>query len=87
MTSSEKMTTKVGSLTLQYPTLSRDNYASWEIKMKVYMKAQDGWDAVKPATDVTVEVRKDQMALAAIYQGIPEETLIMIAEKQTAKEA
>ncbi|XP_020259644.1 uncharacterized protein LOC109836177 [Asparagus officinalis] len=27
------------------------------------------------------------MALAAIYQGIPEETLMVIAEKQTAKEA
>lgn len=27
------------------------------------------------------------MALAAIYQGIPEETLLLIAEKETAKEA
>ncbi|XP_020270587.1 glycine-rich RNA-binding protein 7-like [Asparagus officinalis] len=87
MTSSEKMTTKVGSLTLQYPTLSRDNYASWAIKMKVYMKAQDVWDAIEPAAGVSVEHRKDQMALAAIYQGIPEETLMVIAEKQTAKEA
>ncbi|XP_020260266.1 uncharacterized protein LOC109836694 [Asparagus officinalis] len=87
MTSSEKMTTKVGSLTLQYPTLSRDNYASWAIKMKVYMKAQDVWDAIEPAAGASVEHRKDQMALAAIYQGIPEETLMVIAEKQTAKEA
>ncbi|XP_020249615.1 uncharacterized protein LOC109827062 [Asparagus officinalis] len=65
----------------------RDNYASWAIKMKVYMKAQDVWDAIEPAAGASVEHRKDQMALAAIYQGIPEETLMVIAEKQTAKEA
>ncbi|XP_020269354.1 keratin, type I cytoskeletal 9-like [Asparagus officinalis] len=87
MTNLEKMTTNVGSLSLQYPMLSRDNYASWAIKMKVYMKAQDVWDAIEPAAGASVEHRKDQMALAAIYQGIPEETLMVIAEKQTAKEA
>ncbi|KAF0899659.1 hypothetical protein E2562_021358 [Oryza meyeriana var. granulata] len=55
--------------------------------MKVFMQAQDVWDAVEPVDDVAVDPRMDKMALAAIYQGIPEETLLMIAEKETAEEA
>lgn len=78
---------KLGSVSLQYPMLTRDNYASWCIKMKVFMQAQGVWDAVEPAAGVAVETKKDKMALAAIYQGIPEDVLLVIAEKQTAKDA
>ena len=53
------------------------------IKMKVYMQAQGVWDAIEPAAGAAMEVQKDKMALAAIYQGIPEETLLLIAEKKT----
>nr|KAJ0222838.1 hypothetical protein LSAT_V11C200051890 [Lactuca sativa] len=68
--------------------LSRSNYAAWAIKMRVFMQAQGVWDAVEPRTpNTTVEVKKDKMALAAIYQGIPEDLLLSLAEKQTAKEA
>lgn len=51
--------------------LLRNNYVAWAIKMKVFMKAQGVWDAVEPKTSNTiVKVKKDKMALAAIYQGI-----------------
>lgn len=63
--------------------LSKSNYAAWAIKVKVYMRAQGVWDAVEPGT---TDTRLDQMALAAIYQGIPDDTLFLLAEK-TAKEA
>lgn len=33
-----------------------------------------------------VDTRWDQMALAAIYQGILEEMLFLLAEKETTKE-
>ena len=43
---------------------------------------------MEPRTSNTiVEVKKDKMALATIYQGIPEDLLISLAEKKTAKEA
>ncbi|GJV65184.1 hypothetical protein Tco_1476012 [Tanacetum coccineum] len=58
------------------------------IKMRVFMQAQGVWDAVEPKTSNTVvEVKKDKMALAAIYQGIPEDLLLSLAEKKIAKEA
>ncbi|XP_062203149.1 uncharacterized protein LOC133905404 [Phragmites australis] len=34
-----------------------------------------------------VDMKKDQIALTAIYQGIPEETLRVVLEKETSKEA
>ena len=52
------------------------------------MRAQGVWDAVESDDpSKVIHEKKDQMALAAIYQSIPEDTLVMIAEKQTAKEA
>ncbi|XP_020270454.1 uncharacterized protein LOC109845593 [Asparagus officinalis] len=72
-------------VSLHYPMLSKTNYAVWTIKMRVYLQAQGVWDAIQPGIDV--ETRKDKMALAAIYEAIPEENLFLIAEKETAKEA
>ncbi|KAI3522492.1 hypothetical protein L1887_00319 [Cichorium endivia] len=79
---------KEGQITLHYPMLTRSNYAAWAIKMRVFMQAQGVWEAVEPRTaNTVVEVKKDKMALAAIYQGIPEDLLLSLAEKKTAKEA
>lgn len=79
---------KDGQITLHYPMLSRNNYATWAIKMKVFMQAQGVWDAVEPSRpEDVVEVRKDKMALLAIYQGILEDMLLSLAEKQTAMDA
>lgn len=79
---------KAGSVGLSYPVLSRNNYTAWSMKMKVYMQAQGVWDAVEPSDPkVAVEDRTDKVALAAIYQRIPEDLLLALAEKKTAKEA
>ncbi|GJT53203.1 reverse transcriptase domain, reverse transcriptase zinc-binding domain protein [Tanacetum coccineum] len=79
---------KDGQITLHYPMLSRSNYAAWAIKMRVFMQAQGVWEAVEPRTaNTVVEVKKDKMTLAAIYQGIPEDLLLSFSEKKSAKEA
>nr|GEW02751.1 hypothetical protein [Tanacetum cinerariifolium] len=79
---------KDGQITLHYSMLSRNNYAAWAIKMRVFMQAQGVWEAVEPRTSNTVvEMKKDKMALAAIYQGIPEDLLLSLAGKNSAKEA
>lgn len=59
---------KEGSAGLSYPTLTRENYTAWSIKMKVFMQAQGVWDAVEPSDPkVTVEGKTDNIALAMIY--------------------
>ncbi|GJX69130.1 ribonuclease H-like domain, reverse transcriptase, RNA-dependent DNA polymerase [Tanacetum coccineum] len=68
--------------------LTRSNYAAWAIKMRVFMQAQGVWEAIEPRTrNTAIDVKKDKLALAAIYQGIPEDLLLSLAEKQTAKDA
>lgn len=79
---------KDGTVGLSYPLLARTNYTAWSIKMKVFMQAQGVWEAVEPIDPKTVvEAKADKMAMAAIYQGIPEDMLLSIADKSTAKEA
>nr|GEX01884.1 hypothetical protein [Tanacetum cinerariifolium] len=52
------------------------------------MQAQGVWEAIEPRTrNTAIDVKKDKLALAAIYQGIPEDLLLSLAEKQTAKDA
>ncbi|KAF2318850.1 hypothetical protein GH714_011168 [Hevea brasiliensis] len=53
--------------------------------MEVFMMAQGVWDAVE--SPGPVDKRRDKMALAAIYQGIGEDTLLQLGAKKTAKEA
>lgn len=73
------------SIPFQYPLLTSTNYAAWKTKMRVHMIAQGVWDAVEG--DVDIDESHDKMALSAIYQGVSEETLLMIMEMDTAKEA
>lgn len=77
---------KENSVGLSYPMLTK---AKWALKMKVYMQAHGVWEAIerKDPKVTTVEERKDKIALAAVYQGIPGDLLLSIAEKSTAKEA
>lgn len=79
---------KSGVVGLSYPMLDRGNYTSWSLKMKVFMQAHEVWEAVEPKDPKTaIEERKDKIALAMIYQGIPEDMLLALAEKKTAKGA
>lgn len=58
------------------------------MKMKVFMQARGVWSSVEQMDPkVVVEEKTDKVALAMIYQGIPEEVLLSLAEKKTAKEA
>ncbi|XP_074362800.1 uncharacterized protein LOC141703096, partial [Apium graveolens] len=80
-------------LGLSYPMLARSNYTAWALKMKVYLKAQGVWNAIEAQDPkekdpkVAVDDKTDKVALAMIYQAIPEEILLAIAEKETAKDA
>ncbi|KAL8097180.1 hypothetical protein AgCh_030333 [Apium graveolens] len=84
----ETVKSKDGSVGLTYPMLTKSNYTAWALKMKVYMQAHGIWVAVEPInTKEPIEVKTNKMALAAIYQGIPEDVLLSLADKETAKEA
>lgn len=73
---------------LSYPMLTKSNYTAWALKMRVFMQAHGVWETIEPSDPkITVEDRHDKIALAMIYQSIPEEILLSLAEKKKAKEA
>lgn len=79
---------KEKSVGLNYPILSKSNYTAWSLKLKVFMQAHGVWEAIEPKDrKVTVDEKTDKIALAAIYQGIPEDILLSVVQKKIAKEA
>lgn len=68
--------------------LTWENYTAWSMKMRVFMQPHGVWDAVEPSyLKARVEGKTDKVALAMIYQEIPENMLLSLANKKTAKEA
>ena len=68
--------------------LTKSNYTAWALKMRVFMQAHGVWEAIEPKDPKsTTEEKMDKRALAVIYQGVPEDILLSIAEKKTSKEA
>ena len=79
---------KENGIGLSYPMLTKTNYAAWAQKMMVFMQAHGVWDAIEPKDPKTiVDDKIDKRALAVIYQGIPEDLLLALADKKTSKEA
>ncbi|XP_074326489.1 uncharacterized protein LOC141664434 [Apium graveolens] len=76
------------SMGLSYPTLTKCNYTTWALKMKVIMQTHLVWEAIEVNDPKAVcDEMTDKIALAMVYQGIFEEMLLSIAEKKKAKDA
>ncbi|KAK8655859.1 hypothetical protein V6N13_108424 [Hibiscus sabdariffa] len=69
-----------------YPMLTPLNYTVWAIKIEAILDAQGVWEAVEPAEGAQVDAKKDKKARVYILQCIPEDLLLQIAKKKTAKE-
>lgn len=76
------------SFGLSYPMLTKSNYTAWAMKMKVFMQAHGVWEAIESKDPrAVIEDKVDKRAMAIIYQGIPEDLLLSIADKKTSKDA
>ncbi|KAL8119272.1 hypothetical protein AgCh_016699 [Apium graveolens] len=85
-TNMETPKTKETTIGITYPMLTKSNYMAWSIKMKAYMDAHGVWLAIEPKDPkVPVDEKTDKIALAAIYQGIPEDILLSIADKKISQ--
>ncbi|KAD4586373.1 hypothetical protein E3N88_23974 [Mikania micrantha] len=70
----------------QCPVLTSSNYTTWSIKMEAILDAQGLWESIEPQTGVVVDKKKSKNARAFIFQAIPEDILLQVAKKKTAKE-
>ncbi|PWA76217.1 zinc finger, CCHC-type [Artemisia annua] len=60
------------SITFQYPVLNSMNYTICAVKIKALFNVHGIWEAVEPTTDAEVDQKKNNMAIAMLYQEIPE---------------
>ncbi|KAI3498732.1 hypothetical protein L1887_09191 [Cichorium endivia] len=75
-----------GGVPFQCPMLSPTNYTTWAIKMEAIMDAQGVWESIEPATGVAVDEKKSKKARAFIFQALPDDVILQVAQKKTAKE-
>ena len=73
-------------MSMTYPVLSPASYTAWAIKVEAILDAQGLREAVAPAADAEVDVRKNKTARAQLLQALPEDILMQVSMKKTAKE-
>jgi transposase InsO family protein len=69
---------------MQYPTLTRSNYAEWAMVMRVQLQAAHLWDVIEYGAD---EDGDDRAALAALLRAVPPELVRTLAVKDCTKTA
>ena len=74
-----------GELSTSAPSLklSKTNYRVWLMAMEVYLDSHDLWQAI---VGENVAKKKDRLALSAIISVVPEDQLVILDAKNTAKE-
>ncbi|XP_076954159.1 uncharacterized protein LOC143628444 [Bidens hawaiensis] len=70
----------------QVPRLTTTNYNTWTILMESVLDAQGLWETIKPVTGGVVDEKKNKIARAILYQALPEDILLQVARKRSAKD-
>jgi hypothetical protein len=65
--------------------LTDTNYGVWAVKMKIILRHLGVWAAI--VGEASAEEEKDDEALVAISQAVPDAVMMSIADKETANEA
>lgn len=73
-------------MNFQCPILNSTNYTIWAVKIKAIFNVHEIWEAVEPTTDAEVDKKKNNKAIAMLYQAIPENMVLQIASLTSAKE-
>ncbi|KAK1650424.1 hypothetical protein QYE76_068229 [Lolium multiflorum] len=67
---------------LQWPTLTRTNYADWSVIMRVQLQVHGLWEAV---SEGDVDDHEDRAVLAALLHAVPPELVRTLTAKDNAK--
>ena len=79
---------KEGGLTMnfQYPMLNSTNYTIWAVKIRALFNVHGIWEVIEPTQGTEVDKKKDNSAIAMLYQAIPESMVLQVANLNSAKE-
>ena len=73
----------VGPPSIKFPMLTSSNYTVWAMRMKVTLKFSEVCETIDPGTK---DEKKNNMAIAYLFQSIPEALILQVGEIDTAKE-
>nr|GEZ73431.1 zinc finger, CCHC-type [Tanacetum cinerariifolium] len=85
-TSSNTTVRELGNVLLQCPKLTETNYTTWALMMETIMKAYGIWETIVAKEGVTTNEKKGNTSKAIIFQTLPQDALIQVAQYTTAKE-
>ncbi|XP_076918426.1 uncharacterized protein LOC143578844 [Bidens hawaiensis] len=67
---------------VQCPMLTATNYTVWAMRMKVVLRVHKVWDTINSGVS---DEDKNDMAMALLFQSIPETLIRQIGDQETAK--
>ncbi|XP_022031951.1 uncharacterized protein LOC110933016 [Helianthus annuus] len=70
----------------QCPILKPTSYTVWAICIKTILEASGLWETIEPAENTQSDVKKDKLVIAYLFQAIPEDVMLQVANCKTAKE-
>nr|GEY90334.1 zinc finger, CCHC-type [Tanacetum cinerariifolium] len=85
-TSSSAALREQGNVSLQCPKLTETNYTTWALIMETILKAYGIWETIVAEEGETTNEKKDNTSKAIIFQTLPQDMLMQVAQYTTAKE-
>ncbi|GJX38345.1 zinc finger, CCHC-type containing protein [Tanacetum coccineum] len=85
-TSNSATVRELGNVSLQCPKLTETNYTTWALMMETIMKAYGIWETIVAKEGVTTDEKKQNTTKAIIFQTLPQDVLMQVAQYSTAKE-
>lgn len=73
---------KEGGSSIKCPILSSTNYTVWAMRMKILLKVHKVWDIIETEA---VDDEKNNMAMALLFQSVPEAFVLQVGELDSAK--
>ena len=71
-----------GRASVKFPMLTTSNYTVWSMRMKIALKVSEVWESIDPRTE---DMKKNNMAIAFLFQSIPEALILQVGDIDTAK--
>ncbi|GJZ45225.1 hypothetical protein Tco_0592821 [Tanacetum coccineum] len=70
---------EITTQTYQCPVLNNTNYTLWALRMKKILMANGVWDLIEgTSTSKETDIKRDSSASAYLFQGLPEDLLMVI---------
>ncbi|GJW20452.1 hypothetical protein Tco_0031074 [Tanacetum coccineum] len=85
-TSNNTSVRELGNVSLQCPKLTEANYTTWALMMETILKAYGIWETIVAKKGVETNEKKENTSKAIIFQTLPQDVLMQVAQYSTAKE-